>query len=111
MKRQRNSICYDFRRHGFTTESLIPNLLSNLADPIKWKLHSHPELRCETIETDLPKIKWYEPKQIADRKTPMHHFGPVQTVSAAEAPLPPPQDVSFETDTPSKLDTFEFSEL
>jgi hypothetical protein len=86
---QRNTICSNFRSHDFTTESLkwFSGTLTNLPCPRQWKLHFHPQLTRQTIETDLPNLAWHSPKRVPSRKSTMPHLTSTQAVNAASSPL------------------------
>jgi hypothetical protein len=60
---KRNTLCYNWRSHGFSSSTAQNerSLLIHLPDPSKWKLHSHLQLTRETIESATPLITWARP--------------------------------------------------
>jgi hypothetical protein len=65
-----NDLCYNFRSHGFTTESArgYRDAIKSLGAPRNCRLHRYEGLSQMTIETVFDGIHWMKPKPIPGRK-------------------------------------------
>jgi hypothetical protein len=67
---ERNTACYNFRSHGFTTSSgkQYHHLLVDCRDIRFWKLVSHPLLHRDSLEVDQPRLAWHKPVPNPERR-------------------------------------------
>jgi hypothetical protein len=99
-----NSVCYNFRSHLFTTQPAPKDQVAHLPSGT-WKLHSHPQLTRETIETDFPIIRWQRPLPI--RRNPRANR--VRELEAAVTAPPAFDDNEFVNEN-EFLDEYDWAE-
>jgi hypothetical protein len=90
MNLKRNTVCCDFRSHGFQTRSARNSraFLEDLPDRTNWKLHTHSNMTRDSIETVVPHLPWTRPMRTRNVDPPIvdaNPFPPDETGIAAVA--------------------------
>jgi hypothetical protein len=87
---RKNTICYDWRSHGFISSSARNkrNFIAHLPDPSGWKLHSRSNLTRESIENAFSGIDWKQPTPIPGRRQTHKKQNHVQVTATIIPPVP-----------------------
>jgi hypothetical protein len=90
-----NDLCYNFRSHGFGTESATHyrDEIKALGTPSECRLHGYPGLNKTAIETILDQIPWRKPIPIpgrrAARRPERQQIQPIQPIQPIQIPSDP----------------------
>jgi hypothetical protein len=70
MHLKQNTICSNFRSHGFATFAAkkFQSCIAHLPEPLKWKLHWHPAVTRQSIELNIARVKWVRKQRNPERK-------------------------------------------